>query len=161
MKTPRSLLLLVLALAALPLAARASGTRPLLFASATDAFASSSGVRSVTVSGGFSFDDRLQFDFPVGVIVYQGTRFAVFDASGSATAGTSPVVADGIDEDDIPVVLAAGTTAPAPAGVLQLRPDSMTVALPPEFIAGAASVVVYAQQDDKSYASNVLSVVLP
>ena len=161
MRTPTAIALVVLTLAALPLAARASGTRPVLFASATDAFASASGVRSVTVTGEYSFDDRLQFGFPVGVIVYQGTRFAVFDASGAATAGTSAAVADGVDDKDVADVLAAGTPAAAPAGLLQLRPDSMTVTLPPGFTAGAASVVLYAQQDDKSFASNVLSVVLP
>jgi hypothetical protein len=155
-----ALLAATAALSGCPLLALASGTRPQLAITAADGVASSA-VRSVAVTGTFNFDDRVQWTFPVGLIVYQANRFACFDASGTVDAGTSSAVVDGIDANEVAALLAGGAPASAPAALVQVRPERIVVTLPPEFTPGTASVVLYAQKEDKSFVSNTVSLVLP
>ena len=153
-------MLVAAALAGCPLLAFASGTRPVLSITAADGVTSND-VRSVAITGTFNFDDRVQFSFPVGLIVYQGNRFACFDASGAINGGTSSAVVDGVDTDEVPALLAGGAPATPPAALVQVRAERIVVTLPPEFTAGGAAVLLYAQKEDKSFVSNTVSLVLP
>lgn len=140
---------------------RASGSAPTLALTAGDAFVAESGARAVVAIGSFNFDDRLQFGFPVGLIVAQGDRFARYDVSGEIVSATSSLVTDGIAATEIPALLAIAATAGPPAALVQIRPDRLTVALPPEFSAGAATIVLYASKDSESFVSNAVPLVLP
>jgi hypothetical protein len=140
---------------------RASGSAPTLALTGADAFVTQSGARAVVATGSFNFDDRLQFGFPVGVIVAQGDRFARYDVSGEIVSATSPLVTDGIVATEIPTLLAIAATAGVPAALVQIRPDRLTVALPPEFSAGAATIVLYASKDNESFVSNPVPLELP
>jgi hypothetical protein len=153
--------LLGLLLLAAPPSARAGGSSPVLTIAAADAFASSSGVVSVSVLGSFNFEDVVQGVFPAGVVVFQGTSFARFDQAGGVVAGSASLLSDGLDAAEVPALLSAGSAAPAPAALALLRADRVTVVLPPGFSAGAASVVLYAVYQGQGLASNTLSVILP
>lgn len=141
--------------------ALAGGSSPLLTLAATDAFASSSGVRSVDARGSFNFEDVVEGVFPAGLVVYQGTHFVRFDQAGAVVEGTSALLAGGLDAAEVPGLVATGSPAAAPAALTQLRADRMTVVLPPGFAAGTASVVLYAVYAGQGFASNTLAVTLP
>ncbi len=141
--------------------ARASGSAPTLVLTGGDAFVASDGAHAVVAIGSFNFDDRLQFGFPVGVLVVQGARFARYDVAGAIVSATTDLVADGVDATEIPALLALTGTAAGPAALVQIRPDRITVALPPEFAAGAATVVLYASKDSESFVSNAVPLELP
>jgi len=141
--------------------AHAGGSSPLLSVTGADTLATPAGVRSVTITGSFNFDDLLQFSFPAGAIVTQGSHFVRYDLSGTILEGTSTAVADGITASEIPTLLAVGAAAATPAAVVQLRVDRISVALPSDFTAGAASVILYALLDGDSVVSNPVSVTLP
>lgn len=139
----------------------AAGTDPSLALTRADAFAASTGSLVVQVSGTFNFDDAMQFTFPAGLIVYQGTHFARFDFSGAKRQGTAASLVDGLADTELAALLAQGSQAAAPASVLQLQPSNIRVVLPPDFTPGVASVVVYAVLENTSFLSNTLSVTIP
>jgi len=145
----------------LPAIARAGGSSPVLSITGADTLATPAGVRSVTITGSFNFDDLLQFSFPAGAIITQGSHFVRYDLSGKIVAGTAAAVTNGIAASEIPALLAVGTAAASPAAVVQLRVDRISVALPSDFAAGAASVILYALLDGDSVVSNPVSVTLP
>jgi len=141
--------------------ASAAGTDPALALSAAQAFRASSGVAAVQVNGSFNFEDVLQFSFPAGVVVYQGTRFARFEMSGAVVSGSASFLADGLSAAELDTLLGLGTAAPAPAALLQLQPSRALIALPPEFSAGAASVLVYAVLENTAFLSNTVACAIP
>lgn len=147
-------------LAAAP--ARAAGTAPLLALVAADAFASSAGGRLVTIDGAFDFDDLVQISFPAaGALVVQGAHFARFDVDGTVGEGTSALVADGVVAADIPSVLAASGPTSSPARVVQVAPSRISVVLPPSFVAGPASVMLFAIHENEPFVTNAIDLVLP
>lgn len=155
---------LVVVLCALAFAAPAawsSGSAPVLTLAGGDGFVASDGARAVVATGSFNFDDRLQFGFPVGLLVVQGDRVVRYDVSGAVVSATSPAVGDGVVAGDVPTILGLTGTAAAPARVVQIRSDRIVVALPPEIAAGPASVLLYASKDSESFVSNAVELVLP
>jgi hypothetical protein len=144
-----------------PSVSHAAGTDPALILSAAQAFSASSGVTSVQITGAFNFEDVVQFSFPAGVLVFQGTRFARYDTSGAATSGTAAFLADGLSAAELETLLGSGSAAPAPAALLQLQPSRAVVALPAGFSAGSASVLVYAVLENTAFLSNTLGFTLP
>jgi hypothetical protein len=156
-----ALALVVVGVASFVGSARASGSAPTLALTGADTFATQAGGRAVVVTGSFNFDDRLQFSFPVGLLVVQGDRFARYDVSGEIVSASSALVADGVVATEIPDLLAITGAAAAPAALVQIRPHDITVALPPDFVSGSAIVLLYASRDSESFVSNAVSVVLP
>jgi len=154
-------LLLAQAAAIAPPGARAAGTDPTMAMDSAAAFAATNGTRAVLASGAFSFDDLVQFSFPAGLIVTQGSNFARYDLNGEARQGTSAAVADGVAALEIPALLAAGTPAAAPAALQKAQPGSILVTLPSTFSAGAAAAIFYTVVDGSPFVSNAVTVVLP
>ena len=157
----RALIVLLAGAVAFAGGAAASGSAPTLALTGADAFVTQAGGRAVVATGSFNFDDRLQFGFPVGVLIVQGDRFARYDVTGQIVSASSPLVADGVVATDIPALLAIATAAAPPAALVQIRPDRITVALPPELGPGPAVVMLYASKDSESFVSNAVSVELP
>lgn len=146
---------------ALPAAALASGSAPVLTLSGGDAFVASDGARGVVATGSFNFEDRLQFGFPIGLMLVQGDRVVRYDVAGTITSTASPLVADGVVVGEIPALLTLTGPAAPPAAVIQVRPDRIVVALPPEIGAGPAVVFLYAEKESESFMSNVVTLELP
>lgn len=139
----------------------AAGTDPTLALSTALASTSSAGVTAVWVSGTFNFDDLLQFPYPAGVVVYQGTHFARIDSTGAVSSGTAAYLADGLSASELDALLAAGSPAPPPAALLQLHASRLAVALPSGFSPGTATVVVYAVLENTSFLSNAVNFTVP
>ncbi len=144
------------AVCVLPVGARAGGSSPVLAITGANAYASAAGGRSLVVDGSFNFDDLMQFTWPAGLVVWQGTHVVRFGVDGRVSEGAAAFAADGISGSDIPALL-----APASARLVQLGASHLTVALPPSFSPGPASVMLYAEFDGEDFPSNTVAVTLP
>jgi len=153
---------LALAVVLLPLQgpADAAGTDPTLALSGAEAI-SSEGVTAVRLHGSFQFEDQIQFSFPAGVFIYQGSQFAHIASTGAAAGGSSALLADGLAPAELTVLLGSGTPAAAPAGLTRLEPSRLEVALPPGFIPGQATAVVYAILEGTAFLSNAVTFTIP
>jgi hypothetical protein len=144
-----------------PPAGNAAGTDPTMAMDSAEGFAAANGTRAVLASGAFSFDDLMQFSFPTGLIVTQGSNFARYDLNGEARSGSSAAVADGVSALEIPGLLAAGSPASAPAALQKAQPGSILVTLPASFTAGTATAIFYTVIGGDPFVSNAVNVVLP
>ncbi len=140
---------------------RAAGTDPTMAMSSAEAFAAANGTRAVLASGTFSFDDLMQFSFPAGLIVTQGSNYARFDLDGEATQGSSAAVSDGVSAAELPALLSGGAAASPPAALQKAQPGSILVTLPATFVPGSASAVFYTVIEGDPFVSNSVNVVLP
>ena len=140
--------------------AQAAGTDPRLALTSGEAIAGG-GATMVRLRGNVQFDDQLQFAFPAGVVVYQGTTFARVPITGDAVSGSAAFLADGLADTEFLGLLGLGAPAAAPAGLVSLQPNEVRVVLPPGFASGAASAVVYAVLEGTAFLSNPIAVTLP
>lgn len=140
--------------------AQAAGTDPKLALTSGEAIAGG-GATMVRLRGNVQFDDQLQFAFPAGVVVYQGTTFARVPINGGAVSGSAAFLADGLADTEFLGLLGLGAPAAAPAGLASLQPNEVRVVLPPGFASGAASAVVYAVLEGTAFLSNPITVTLP
>ncbi len=149
--------------------AHAAGSAPTLAITSVSAFETSDAARGTTVSGTFNYDDLLQFSFPAGVIVFQGSEFTRYDLSGTITSGSSALVADGIIDLDIVPLLSVGTPTAAPASIVKLRPGEVSILLPASVVSGSTSAVLYGVVNDDlgspgpgtAFVSNTVQFVAP
>lgn len=154
-------LVAALTTALIPTPGAAVGTSPTLALTSVQAFASTDGKVTISAAGAFGLDDLVQFTFPVGIIISRGSSFVRYDFAGQLREGSDAVVANGVDAADIPHLLTVGTSAVAPARLVELRPDRVSVALPADFGSGPADVVVYSVWESAGYVSNSLTVTIP
>ncbi len=98
----------------------------------------------LTLEGNWSFDDILQVDFPLSVVVRQGTVFARFPVGGDAVSGTFAGLADGLSAGEVPSLEQAGAPDAA-AAFTRLTAHEIVLTLPPIFAPGPLTVVLYAQ----------------
>ncbi len=138
----------------------AAGTDPTLALSSAEA-AASGGAVLVRLQGSLQFDDSLQFSFPAGVVIFQGTQFVRLPITGAAVSGSAALLAGGLAPAELPALLGLGAPAPPPARLVTLTPSSLSVVLPPGFSAGAATAVAYAILEGDAFLSNAIAVTLP
>lgn len=101
------------------------------------------GDRSVVeVTGMVGFDDILQINYPLGLVVIQGTRFVHFVLGSEPESGELAALADGLQISDLGALAAAGS-ADAAAEVLKLEPNRVLVALPPSIVDGVVRAILY------------------
>ena len=141
-------------------AARGAGTDPTLALTGGEAIAGS-GATMVRLQGALAFDDQLQFAFPAGVIVFQGTTFVHVPVSGPPLSGSAAFLADGLADTEVQTLIAMGAPAAAPARLASLQPNEVRVVLPAGFGSGAATAVVYAVLEGNGFLSNPIAVTLP
>jgi len=139
---------------------RAAGTDPTLALTGAEA-ASGDGPVLVRLQGSLQFDDLLQFDFPAGVVVYQGTRFARVPVVGPVVSGSSSLLAGGLAPSELFGLLDLGASAAAPARLVTLTPTTISFVLPPGFDPGTATAVLYAVLEGDAFLSNPITVTLP
>lgn len=142
--------------------ARAAGTSPVLALTAATSSGAANGDRIVIAEGSFNFDDLVQIPFPAaGLMVVQGSRFVRYEVDGSMVEATSSTVADGVTPTDLPALLALAGSPVAPARLVRIHANGVTVVLPSDFTAGAALVLLYAHHQTEYFVSNAIPVVLP
>jgi hypothetical protein len=144
-----------------PDASRAAGTDPLLVVDSVRSFSSAAGARTLEVSGFYSFEDLLQFPFPAGLFVTRGSQWVRYGLDGTITQGTNPAVANGLTPAEVETLLASGAPAAAPAAVVRVHPEDVSVTLPATLSSGAGRITLYVQLEDETFVSNSLQVTIP
>jgi hypothetical protein len=158
LKAPLPLCLLAVLLAVARV--DAAGTDPTLALSSADATGNGEAVL-VRLQGSLQFDDLLQFSFPAGVVLFQGTQFVRLPISGAPVQGSAALLAGGLAPTELSALLALGTPAPAPSRIVSLTPSAVSIILPPGFAAGAATAVLYTVLEGDAFLSNPITVTLP
>lgn len=130
-----------LALAAACGPAHAGSTDPVLVIGQATA-SGGSPTRIVDLLGSWGFEDLMQIDYPLNIVVSQGSTFVRFPVGSVPVAGTFAGLADGLAAGEIPALELAGS-ASATASIARLALHEMTLALPATFAAGDVDVVVY------------------
>jgi hypothetical protein len=98
--------------------------------------------RVVHLLGSWGFDDALQLDYPLSVVVSQGSSFVRFPFGGPPVAGTFAGLSDGLAASEIAALESAGSPSAA-ASISHLALHEMTLALPAVFAPGGVRVVLY------------------
>ncbi len=96
----------------------------------------------VEVTGNFGFDDALQVDFPVNLIVYQGKEFVRYPLGGEPSSGTFIPLQSGLEARQIPYLEANSEFEPE-AEIVRLEPKRLLVSLPPKFEDGLITAILY------------------
>ena len=94
------------------------------------------------VSGTWAFDDILQVDFPLNLVVSQGTTFVRYQVGQPARSGNLPGLADGFQVGEIGALEAQGVEDPGARFVL-LSAHRIVVVLPPSISDGPLTVTGY------------------
>lgn len=146
MTTPKFLAPLAGALALLGAfagGAHAGSTDPVLVIGHATA-SGGSPARVLDLLGSWGFEDVMQIDYPLNIVVRQGSTFVRYPVGGTPVSGTFAGLADGLSAAEIPALEAAGSTASS-ASIARLALHEMTLALPPVFAAGDVEVLVYVE----------------
>jgi len=119
------------------------------------------GARTATFEAAFDFPNAVQTGYRVSLVVWQGNHFVRFPVSGAVMEGTSSVLSDGsLADTEVATLFAAGLPI-STARILQLERDRITVSLPPDFAAGAASAILATIPSEGAAVSNTIGLVLP
>lgn len=122
-------------------AARAGSTDPVLVIGEATA-SGGSPLRLVDLLGSWGFDDVMQIDYPLNVVVSQGTSFVRYPVGDVAVAGTFAGLSDGLVAGEIAALESAGSPT-SDAQIVRLARHEMTLALPATFSSGDVSIVLY------------------
>ncbi len=96
----------------------------------------------VEVTGNFGFDDALQIEFPLNLVVYQGKEFVRYPLGGEPISGTFVPLSSGLQARQIPHLEAKGEFE-SEAEIIRLEPNRITVSLPPKFEDGSITAILY------------------
>lgn len=121
--------------------ARAGSTDPVLVIGQVTA-SGGAPARIVDLLGSWGFDDVLQIDYPLNVVVSQGTSFVRYPVGDIAVSGTFAGLADGLSAAEIGALEGIGSPA-SDAQILRLAQHEMTLALPGSFSSGEVRIVLY------------------
>lgn len=138
--------------------ARAGSTDPVLVIGQATA-GGGSPTRILDLLGSWGFDDVMQIEYPLTVVVSQGSTFVRYTVGEAAVSGTFAGLSDGLALGEIPALEATGATAPT-ASITRLSTHEMTLALPATFAAGSVNVVIYVKPpgEGTTYLSNAATV---
>ena len=114
---------------------------------------------TVEVTGMFGFDDLLQVDFPLNLVIYQGNNFVRYPVGGTPQSGVFQLLGNGVQAREIDHIEGNGEDDPA-AEILQLQPHRLLVSLPPTIGNGPITVVLYVELEFGTYLSNHVSLML-
>ena len=141
--------------------ARAGFTSPTLVLSSARGDAGPSG-RAAAIEGSFDFPNAIQVGYPLSLVVFQGTTFVRYPATGTPVTGQSPALADGILADaELAAFVGAGTPAASSVRIVSMTPTAIRVTLPSSFTAGSATAVLFTILSDGNVLSNAIDFVLP
>ena len=98
--------------------------------------------RVVDLLGAWGFEDVLQIEYPLNIVVSQGTSFVRYPVGDVPVAGTFAGLADGLTAGEIAALESAGSPT-ADAVILRLALHEMSIALPDTFAPGSVEIVLY------------------
>ncbi|HYV56454.1 MAG TPA: hypothetical protein VE911_02860 [Candidatus Nitrosopolaris sp.] len=161
MRLPRASLLGIVLFLAGTFSVHAAATKPAL--AITSGVGESTGdARAAVFEVSFDFLNAVQVAYPLQLIVFQGTHFVRYPASGPAVVGDSAELADGVLSDaEVATFMSEGSPAPAGVRIVTMAPDHLRVALPSSFTAGATVGELFATLAEGNALSNTLSFSLP
>ena len=114
----------------------------------------------VEVTGNFGFDDVLQVDLPVNLVIYQGKEFVRYSLGGEPSSGSFLPLKSGLVARQIPH-LEARSEFDSEAELVRLEPNRLLVSLPPKFEDGTITAVLYVVDPTLGpFLSNALSTTL-
>jgi len=114
----------------------------------------------VEVTGNFGFDDALQVDFPVNLVIYQGKEFVRYPLGGEPSSGSFIPLQSGLVARQI-LHLEANSEFEAEAEIVRLEPKRLLVSLPPKFEDGSITAVLYVIDPTEGlFLSNAVSTTL-
>lgn len=122
-------------------AAHAGSTDPVLvIGQATTS--GGSPARVLDLLGAWGFEDVMQIDYPLNIVVSQGTSFVRYPVGDVPVTGTFAGLADGLSIGEIGALESTGSLT-TEAFIVRLGLHEMTIALPDTFGAGSVDVVLY------------------
>lgn len=112
----------------------------------------------VDLTGAFAFDDMLQVEFPLNLVVYQGSTFVRLPVGGQVQVGDFAGLADGLSVGEIAALESAGQNS-SDAEFLRVEPNRLQASLPDLFDDGIITAVVYVElAGEGGFTSNSVSV---
>lgn len=96
----------------------------------------------VEVTGTFGFDDLLQVEFPLNLVIYQGKHFVRYPLGGTPQSGTFIPVQNGLEGRHIERLERNGHDEPE-ARLIRLEPHRLVVVLPPTIGDGTITALLY------------------
>ena len=120
------------------------------------------GGRAAAFEGSFDFPNAVQVGYPLNLVVYAGTTFVRYPATGAPVTGTSAALADGtLAESELPAFMAQGSPTDSAVRVVTMTPSAIRVTLPATFAPGPATAVLFTILPDGSVLSNAIDFTLP
>ena len=141
--------------------AHAAATKPTLVI-ASGVGEGTGDARAAVFEVSFDFLNAVQVAYPLQLVVFQGTHFVRYPASGPAVVGDSTALADGVLSDaEVAAFMGEGTPAPAEVRIVTVAADHLRVALPRTFAAGATTGELFAPLSEGNALSNTVTFSLP
>jgi len=114
----------------------------------------------VEITGILGFDDLMQVNLPLSLLIYQDDRFVRYPIGGVPQSGTFRPIRSGLLSRKIERLEAAGQDEPQ-AGIIRLEPSRLVAELPPSIGNGTVTAVLYVVLPDLGYfQSNEVSTTL-
>jgi hypothetical protein len=136
-------------------------TSPTLVLSAAHGGAAAAG-RAAAFEGSFDFANAVQANYPLNLVVFQGTTFVRYPVTGVAVTGTSAALADGVlDATEVAAFDAEGAPVDPGVRIVTIASATIRVVLPATFGPGPATGVLYTILIDGTVLSNAIDFVLP
>ena len=140
---------------------QAAATKPTLVI-ASGAGESTGDARAAVFEVSFDFLNAVQVAYPLNLVVFQGTHFVRYPASGPAVTGDSAALADGtLVDGEVAAFMGEGAPAPAEVRIVTIAADRLRVALPRTFTAGSATGELCATLPEGNALSNTVTFTLP
>jgi len=112
------------------------------------------------IEGQFHSDDLAQVPFPLQILLrnmHSGSQYVRLDPVAGAVRGDEPALSDGLQIDDVAVLLATGSPEPA-ARLIELSEERIDFVLPDWFPFGPAQVQLFVWNEGDPVLSNPLLV---
>ena len=140
---------------------QAAATKPTLVI-ASGAGESTGDARAAVFEVSFDFLNAVQVAYPLNLVVFQGTHFVRYPASGPAVTGDSAALADGtLVDGEVAAFMGEGVPASAEVRIVTIAADRLRVALPRTFAAGSTTGVLFATLPEGDALSNAVTFILP
>jgi len=113
----------------------------------------------VEITGTWAFDDIMQVDFPLNIVVSQGSTFVRYEVGAGPESGAFAGLGDGLSVGEIPALEAAGSPDETARFVI-LSPHRIVLSVPDSIGNGPVTVRAYVVVPDYMVISNPVTATL-